>query len=529
MPSPSRLLLRHGTVIDGTGAPRRRADVLIERDRIAAVDTLEAAEGARVIDCTGLVVAPGFIDTHNHSDGWLLKIPHLVSKTTQGFTTEVLASDGISYAPVSAETAPEWLYYLRALDGLLVSDYRGWHSVGDYLDLLDRQTAQNVVMQTPYANVRALAKGWDRLGADDTQIRHMQHEVRLAMEQGAVGVSTGLDYINQCFATTAEIAEVCRAMQPWQGLYVTHVRYKKGVIAGIEEAVEIGRRAEVPVHISHLKCDNAELAEQMIEYIDRVATKQVDFSFDVYPYLPGSTMLSYFLPYEVWEQGPLAALAKLRCSVVRRRLAAFLACPTRPPLERCRLAWLGSKVNSCWLGRSLADYVEASGCPAADAICNLLIEENLAVLCVLPHGNDDHHLVEPFLVHAKFMLGSDGIFHADGTIHPRQYASAPRILGPLVRDRKLFTLEEAVRKLSGWPACRFGLTDRGEVRPGAFADLVVFDPDTIADRATFQQPHQLSVGVKHVLVNGVAVIADAAPVEPFAPGAWPGRALRFRQ
>lgn len=530
------VLVLGGTVIDGTGDERRRADVAVTGDRIVAVDRFDQADAEWVIDAAGLVVAPGFIDVHNHSDGWLLKLPHLVSKTTQGFTTEVLMSDGISYAPVSSETAIEWLYYLRSLDGLQLADYRGWHSIADYLALLDRRTAHNVVAQVPFANVRTMAKGWDRAPPDDTQMRLMLGEIRRGMEEGAVGLSTGLDYIAQCFARTEELVEACSAIQPYGGLYVTHVRYKKGVLAGVQEAVEIARRAGVPLHVSHLKGTNPQEIDDLLDYIDRVAVQEVDFTFDVYPYLPGSTMLNAQLPYETWEEGPLAAVARLVDPVLRKRLAALLSIAPAG-WDQIRLAWLGGKDNRGHLGNTLAEYVQntrgfGDGSPAnvsrivADTLCHLLLEENLAVLGVFHIGDD--RLVEPFLAHPKFMLGSDGIYFKDGQVHPRQYGSAPRILGPMVRQRKLFSLEAAVRKLSGFPAERFGLKDRGVLRAGSFADLVVFDPVTIQDRATYDNPHQLSQGVMQVLVNGTAVIRDGQPVETWGPQ-LPGRALRFKQ
>lgn len=517
------ILLRGGHVIDGTGAARVLADVAIAGDRVAAIGALAGAQAKVAIDCAGLIVCPGFVDVHNHSDGWLLSTRNLASKTMQGVTTEVLMSDGISYAPVSEATAPHWLYYLRALDGLQVSDYRGWRSIADYMALLDRATAQNTVAQVCYANVRTLAMGWERHGPDDYQVRRMQALVREGMEQGATGISTGLDYISQCFATTDELAEVCSAMQPWQGVYVTHVRYKKGTVEGVREAVEIGRRAGVPVHISHLKGSNEREAEEVLHFIDTVAVREVDFTFDVYPYLPGSTMLNMLLPYEAWSDGPLGVTAKLSDPELRRRFADNLADYRTSP-DKIRLGWVAGKANARYQGLSLAEYARAVGKPLADALCDLLIDERLAVLCVFHVGDD--RLVEPFLDHPKYMFGSDGIFFADGIVHPRQYGSAPRILGPLVRDRRLFTLEEAVRKLTSMPATRFGLRDRGLLAEGAFADVVVFDPATIADKATYLAPHAYSEGVAHVFVNGQGVVRHGVPVE-FGPGPCPGRALKF--
>jgi N-acyl-D-amino-acid deacylase len=431
-------------------------------------------------------------------------------------------SDGISYAPVAPENAREWIYYLHSLNGLELSDYRGWQSIADYMALLDRRVAQNVAAQVPYANIRVLAKGWDRSPPDDAQMRHMQQLVDDALAAGAVGLSTGLDYISQCFASTDEIVEVCHTLRLRQRVYATHVRYKKGVLAGVEEAVSIGCRAGIPVHISHLKCDSPAATEELLSFIERVAIRQVDFSFDVYPYMPGSSMLSYFLPYEVWEDGPLKALEKLASPAIRRRFAAHLVHRSRPSLENVRLAWVASKSNTHWQGRTLQEFVDASGKPAEDALCDLLIDENLAVLVVV-HGADDQ-LIEPFLAHPRFMLGSDGIFFPGGIVHPRQFGSAPRILGSLVRDRKLFSLEEAVRKMTSFPAERFGLTDRGVLRAGAFADLAIFNPDTIADQATYTDPQRPATGIEHLLVNGQFVIRSGQPILAFQ-GDWPGRAI----
>lgn len=516
------IVIRGGEIIDGTRAPRRRADVGIQGAQIAAIGDLGAAEAGMVIDATGKIVAPGFVDVHNHSDAWLLKTPHLVSKTMQGFTTEVIMADGISYAPVSPTNIYEWIPYLRALNALRFEEYTGWLSLADYMARLDRTNVQNSIPHVAYANVRALAAGWGRAAPDDYQMRQIVAEVEKGMDAGAVGLSTGMDYIAQWFASTDELVDACAPLVAQQGLYVTHMRYKRGTMRALKEAVEIGRRAGVPVHISHLKGTTPQATEEILTYIDRVARNEVDFSFDVYPYLPGSTMLNYWLPYEVYEQGPLGVQAHLKRPEVRAQMEENLR---HVRLDKTHIAWVPGKENSRHQGKWVADYVAEMGVSPAEALCNLLIEENLGVLLVMHQGDDE--LIAPFLAHDCYMMGTDGIYHPDGVVHPRQYGSAARLLGPAVR-KGWMPLEDAVYKLSGLPALRFGLVERGQLREGWAADVVVFDADAVEDRATFEDPHQYAAGMQDVLVNGVRIIAAGEPVEDL-PDPLPGRALRFKQ
>lgn len=519
------VIIAGGTVIDGTKSPRFRADVGIRDGNIAAVGNLQAAQAAQRIGATGKIVAPGFIDVHTHSDGWLLTEPRLACKLSQGFTTEFLGLDGIGYAPVNQHTWRQWLHYLRGLDALRLNDYRGWESLADYAAALG-SPSQNFVLHVPYANVRSMYCGWGRAAPDDFQMRSMQLEIQRGMEEGAIGLSTGLDYVSQNFSRTDELVAACEAIRPYGGTYVTHVRYKLGLIPAVKEAVEIGRRAGVKVHISHLKAPTPGETEKLLEYIDKEARHACDFSFDVYPYTRASTMLNYLLPYEVWEDGPLGAAARLSRPELMTRFRHSLTDAYRLSPENLILAWVGSadgraaprpgerkdpantkSAGALWLGRTLAEYAEAMGFPPEEALIHLLIEENMAVLLVLAEGDDA--VVRPMLQHDLFMLGSDGIYHPSGRVHPRLTGSAPRVIGRAVREWKLFSLEEAVYKLTSYPAQRFGLADRGVIREGAAADVVVFDADTIIDNATYENPHALTTGVEHVLVNGAEVWPEA--------------------
>ena len=309
------------------------------------------------------------------------------------------------------------------------------------------------------------------------------------------------------------------------GVFVTHVRYKRGTLAGVREAVEIGRRAGVAVHISHLKGTSQRETEELLSYIDNTAVHEVDFSFDIYPYLPGSSMLNSLLPYEVWEDGPLAVLAKLAEPTLRRRFATQLA-DSALALEQIHIAWVGSVDNQHLRGMSLADYAHGSGRLVADALCDLLIEENLAVTCVWHIGDDS--LVEPFLAHTAL--------HARqrrDLFSPRPCASTPIWLGhadvghararaPPVHARGSGAQDDLDPGRSLRP---FGA---GRIKSGAFADLVAFDSERVTDRATFADPQQLSTGIEHVIVNGTPIVAAGAPKNHF-DGPPPGRALRYRE
>lgn len=519
------LIIKNGTLIDGVKTPRYGADIGIQGERIVQIGHLTDVSARQTIDATGKIVAPGFVDVHNHSDAWLLKTPHLFSKTSQGFTTEVIMADGISYAPVNEQTAYEWIYYLRALDALRFEEYHGWQSLAEYMALLDGTNVQNSIAHIPYANVRTLICGFGPSGPDDYQLQQIAAEVEVGMAAGAVGLSSGLDYIAQCWSTTDELVAACKPMAQIGGLYVTHMRYKRGTLVALQEAVEIGRRAGVPVHISHFKGGTPQETESLLTYVDKIAVNEVSFSFDVYPYLPGSTMLNYMLPYEVWTDGPMGVIHKLRDPAVRARCARGFA-NSETDLSAIHIAWVMSKENAVYQGKTLAEYVQAVKLPPAEALCNLLIEENLAVLLVFHSGADE--LIDPFLQHPCYMMGTDGIYQEDSVIHPRQYGSAARVLGTCVRDRKLFSLEDAVYKLSSFPAERFGLKERGVLRERWFADLAIFDADEIHDQATFQQPHQISPGMAHVIVNGVPILRAGQPVTDL-PARLPGRALQFKR
>ena len=509
-------VIKNASVADGSRGPSYVADVAVLGDRIAAIGQIDEAQGAVVFSANGRTLAPGFVDVHNHSDAWLLKDPAFAVKTSQGFTTEILMSDGISYAPVNEKTIEEWVYYLRPLNGLEPHEYRGWRSVGEYHRELDRATAQNTAAQVPYANIRAMVCGWSKARPTAVQMREIQRLVAEGMADGASALSTGLEYVSECFATTDELVEACAPLVEAKGFYVTHIRYPLGLNEGLAEAVEIAARARVPLHVSHLKASNPADAAALLKYINEVAVNEVEFTFDVYPYVSASTMLHYLLPYDVWEEGPRKVRSRMRASAVQEGFRKTLA---ETDLSTVEIAWVPEGPFKVWQGKRLLEFVTANGGDAARAATDLLDGTELAVLLVFHRG--DGPVVHQFLQHPAYMMGTDGIYFPNAPVHPRMFGSPGRLLGQCVRDHKLFSLEEAVYKLSTHAARRFGLADRGVIKVGSFADLVLFDPATVGEVSGKTE------GIDLVLVNGKVVWGDGAPAS-FAGGQWPGRYLRYQ-
>jgi N-acyl-D-amino-acid deacylase len=495
------LIIKNGIILDGARTPRYQADIGINKGIITKVGDLSTAQADQITDAAGWMISPGFIDVHTHSDAWLLKYPCFLPKTSQGYTTEFLMLDGISYAPVDENTNSDWIVYLRALNGLRQRQYTGWKTIAEYTSQFDHKSFQNTATFIPYGNVRSLVCGFDRHPPDDFQLKEIKTLVTQGMEEGALGLSTGFDYLSQCFASTSELVAVCKELANKKGVYVSHIRYKMGILEGLKEAVEIGRKAGVPVHISHLKGSTPPESEAILNYIDTRAINEVDFSFDVYPYSASSTMLSALLPLEVWSAGSLAAVKQLKERRVKDLFTRSLA---KMPLDRILIAWTASKDNQALEGMTLEEFIAGTGRSPAEALIDLLIEEGLAVLLVFLQGDDT--LIAPFLAHPRGMIGSDGIYQEDGIIHPRVYGTAARVLGHCVRNWGLFSLEDAIYKLSGYPAERFGIMKRGTIQEGRWADLVSFDANSINDNATFKNPRQFSMGIGDVWVNGLQIM-----------------------
>jgi N-acyl-D-amino-acid deacylase len=521
------ILIRGGTVIDGTGRPARRADVAISGNRIEAIDLLAGASAARVIDATGHVVAPGFVDMHSHADFVLPGLPTADSKVHQGFTLEVVGNCGASPAPLSPARRQDVIDTSALTLPALAWD---WTSLRSYLDRLTRQGISiNVAPLVGHGTIRLLVMGPGDARPTADVIHAMAREVRRAMDEGAVGLSTGLIYAPGVFADTDELVALARAAGQAGGFYASHIRGEGDtLLPAIVEAIDVGRRASVPVEISHLKAagrSNWPKMAQAIELIEAARADGLDVTADMYPYPAGSTALSALLPAWVHAGGRDALLARLADAADLARIKAALV---GPGMAR-DAGWDGVVIAGCparseYEGQTLARIAAGLGMSPDEAVIEILRQakgDADMILFMMSEDNVALGLGRPWV-----MIGSDGEGraargpYATGKPHPRNYGTCPRLLGHYVRDRGLLSLPEAIRKLTSLPAGKLGLPERGRLEPGAVADVVVFDPATIADTATFAEPHRYPEGVPWVLVNGEPVIAGGQHT-----GKRPGRVL----
>ena len=512
-------LITNATIIDGTGRTWSRGAVAIDGDELRLLTgDASAVDAGRVIDAEGMVACPGFIDMHSHSDFALLAAPRHEPKVSQGVTTEALGQDGLSYAPISDVNRQHLVDYLAAVNGR-PPEGTEWTSVASFLALFEGASSCNVVYFAPHAALRIEAMGWaDRLPTED-ELAHMRRLAEEAMRDGAFGFSTGLSYVPNIYSDTAELAAIAGAVAPYGGIYVTHSRYGLGdrLLDPFREAVEVGRRSGAPVQISHYHNPVQGMGERMVALVDEARDSGVDVTFDQYPYPAASTILLSLVPAWVHEGGPARLLERIARKDVRDSIADDVYPQWGGSLADYHFAHVGSAKNKEWEGRSLEDMARAQGKRMVDTICDLLIEERLEVAFVARTGNPEN--IRTIMRHPAQMAGSDGLM-TGGVPNPRTYGTFPYLLGQAVRDGEL-RLEDAVHKMTGAPARRLGLPDRGVLRDGAKADVVVFNPDTVRAEATFEDPRRLATGIEYVFVNGTLVWDRGRHT-----GALPGRALR---
>lgn len=536
------LLIRGGTVIDGTGTPGRPADVGVLGDRIIAVgdlSTVDDAEATQIVDATGLVVTPGFMDPHGHSDGSLFVDGALVSHLRQGFTTQLSGNCGESLAPITDVGREVVELALRPND--LVAR---WLTFREYLDAVEEERlGPNVAFLVGHGTIRAAVMGSEARKATDTELRAMVREVETAMDAGAVGLSSGLIYAPGMHADAEEVRSLATAATRRDGLYATHLRNEAdGLFDALEEALSTIRGAadagvDAPrLQVSHLKCASRSVhgrAADAVAVIANARTEGLDVAADQYPYTAASTTLTTILPPALLGLGVAGCVAALGDPEVRGRVRTEIDRGISGWEDIGRdPGWAGIRISDSashpdWSGRTLAELGEALDADPADLAFDALVDDRLDVSVVIDCMTPDD--VETILAVPWIAVCTDASGRRPGhpildggRPHPRTYGSTARVLGTYVRDRATLALETAIEKLTSVPAGRLGLRDRGVLHEGAFADLVVLDPSTVADEATYEEPARHPTGIEHVVVNGRMAISGGSET-----GERPGRLLRL--
>ncbi|GAA2758223.1 amidohydrolase family protein [Actinopolymorpha rutila] len=523
------ILLTGGTVVDGTdpGGPAgdggngegpRRADVGIRDGRIAAVGDLGDAVSARtVLDVTGRYVLPGFVDSHVHADAVLTRPDVQEAMLRQGVTSVVLGQDGLSFAPGSAETVAYVARYFAAVDGTPPPELADGCTVAQLLDFYDRRTPVNVAYLVPLGTVRHDVLGPDDHPAGD-RLPELVRLVEQGLDEGAVGVSTGLEYVPGVFADFDELAALCRVAAAVGVPYVSHLRsYDGGHAPGMVEARDLGRTTGVPIHASHLRGRS----EPLLAHLADCAADGVDATFDVYPHIYGNTILAMkALPPQVQGGGVEATLRRLADQAVRAELRANWFPRVSADLAPAILGYVSGEKFRWAEGRTLSQACAESGLDLPDLLCDLLLDSDLAVGAIIPAPGGDESDLRAMLRDDRHVGCSDAIY-LGGHPHPRGWGAFARFLGRHTRELGDWTWPQAAWHLAGHPARRFQLADRGRLAEGAVADVVVVDPERVTDQATYDHPRQLADGVDDVLVAGELVLAGGE-----LTGATPGRALR---
>ncbi len=506
-------------VVDGTGGEPFEAEVGINGGEIVQVGG-DLPSAGMTIEAPGCIITPGFIDTHSHSDLRLLQSPPPLAKLSQGITTELLGQDGLGTAPVNSETLPQLARLTAGLLGSWPAEKWTWRSFADYLAALQEADLPNhQACLISHGPVRLEAMGNADRKPDDEEMDRMRNLVAEAMQQGAWGFSTGLIYPPGSFADTEELAALAEETARHDGIFVVHLRDEGyHLLDALEEAIEVCRRSGCHLHISHLQAYgevNWPNLPRALQRITRARQGEITVTCDRYPYLAGSTVLSAVLPAWVLDGGPDAALARLADDEHRRAihrafdkgLQVWHNRAISVGWENIVVSWVQSEDNSSFIGMSMEEISRETQKDPVDAVCDLLLAEQLQVTMISHYGSEEN--LSSIYRHPASVVATDGIY--GGRPHPRLWGSYPRFFSRYVAEEGTLTLPEAVRKTTSAPARILGLTDRGTIKAGQRADLVVFDLDEVADRATYQNPEMPSVGIKKVMVKGSVAYDGDSP------------------
>ena len=515
------IIIKGGRILDGTGNPWFYGDIGIKNGKILRIGKLRSDTAEEVIDARGCIVSPGFIDMHSHSDFVPLINPYMESKVRQGITTEVIGNCGFSAAPLNdflreqiLETSP----MLREANLKLE-----WESMAEYIETVQQNgVSLNLAPLVGHGTLRAFVMGYEKRKPTSNELEEMKHLLAESLEQGAFGMSTGLIYPPSCYAETEEIIELCRIVAEYGGIYASHIRGEDyRLLDSVREAIEIGEKAGVPVEISHHKAagrENWGKVKESLKIIEEARSRGVEVTCDVYPYTAGSFGLDSVLPPYAHEGGVKKMLEKLKDSEFRRKLKEDMIKGVDDWRSFVKIiGWENIMISYCkghpeYEGKMISELAKQKNIDPFDFVFDLIIEEKASARVVLFSMSEEDMrtvLKSPFS-----MIGSDssaratyGILSA-GKPHPRAYGTFPRVLGKYVREEKVLTLQEAIRKMTSFPAQKLGLKDRGLIKEGMWADITIFNPEKIIDRATFIEPHQYPEGIEYVIVNGKIVIEN---------------------
>ena len=524
-------LIRDSRVIDGTGSPAFPADVVVDDGAVTRILRRpgESPAARRTIDAQGRVLCPGFVDMHAHSDIQILAHPEHTAKVSQGVTLEVLGQDGLSFAPVDEPTRAALRVQVAGWNGDPEGFDYDWDTVATYLDRLDRGIACNAAYLVPQGTLRHMVVGPEDRAASPAELEAMVELLAQGLREGAVGMSSGLTYPPGMFADDDELITLCRVVAEHGGYYGPHHRsYGVGALEAYAEMISVCRAAGCPLHLTHAIMNfepNRGRAGELLQLIDHATADGADITLDTYPYLPGSTTLSALLPSWAAAGGPDALLERLRDPAQRAVIGHELEHVGTDGCHGCIVDWRTIQISgvrnpalSDRVGATVADLATAGNREAREVFFDLLVEDRLGTTILQHVGHEGN--VRTIMRHRAHCGGSDAIL-VGGRPHPRAWGTFPRYLSRYVRDLGVLDLVDCIHHLTGRPAARLNLHRRGLLREGYAADVVVFDPDTVLDTATFEQPRQQARGIDWVLVNGVAVMEDAARTD-----ALPGRALR---
>ncbi len=516
------VLIKGGTVYDGTGAAPIKADVAIQGDRIVAIGDLKNAQANTVIDARGFAVTPGFINMLSWSITSLIVDGRSQSEIRQGVTTEIFG-EGSSMGPLNAEMKQRAL----ASQGDFKFDIP-WTTLAEYLTYMEKRgVSPNVASFIGAGTVRTYVIGLEDKKATPEQLREMREVVRREMETGALGIGSSLIYAPDTYATTEELIEMCREAAKYQGKYISHIRNEgDAVIEAVAELLRISREAGIPAEIYHLKASierNWNKIDRVIDMVNAARRDGLKITADMYTYTASSNSIESRIPAWAHSGGDEAMYERLADPVTRKKISDEMH-QRGPTMARTLLVGLRPAKLKPLIGKTLAEVAAMRGKDEVETLLDLVSEARSRIQVVTFTMNEENikkEMRQPWVSFGSdaSSMATEGVFLESST-HPRAYGNFARVLGKYVREEKVITLQEAVRRLSGLPATNLGLDHRGFIKVGYFADVVVFDPKTIADKATYEAPHQYAVGMKHVFVNGVQVLKNGDHT-----GAKPGRAL----